>query len=332
MWPPAWPRDRWLAAAAALVALVEAALLLRGVAPVAASTPAEGHLRVDATSPGSEVIVDGRARGVAPLALQLAHGPHRVEVRQGAAVRRFVAQVPIGGESHHFVDIDAARPASGTGPIPPAGARGTSLAIASEPAGARVAIDGRPRGASPIVVRDLAPGLHDIVLTGAGGSVTRRVRVEEGAASSVVVVMPKPGSGASGWAKVKLPIVAEIYKDGDLLGTTDVDRLMLPAGSHKLRLVNRDLRFELNQVIQIAPGQTRVVEIAVPKGLLSVNALPWAQVWIDGEARGETPIGNLAVPIGVHEIVLRHPELGEQRRRVTVPVGGVTRLGVDLRR
>ena len=45
---------------------------------------------------------------------------------------------------------------------------------------------------------------------------------------------------------------------------------------------------------------------------MALNAQPWADVWVDGERVGETPIGNVAVPIGPHEVVFRHPQLGEQ--------------------
>jgi hypothetical protein len=53
---------------------------------------------------------------------------------------------------------------------------------------------------------------------------------------------------------------------------------------------------------------------------------------VNGERKGETPIGNLGVPIGQHDVVFRHPQFGEQRRSVTVTSGGIARVGVDLRR
>jgi hypothetical protein len=67
-------------------------------------------------------------------------------------------------------------------------------------------------------------------------------------------------------------------------------------------------------------------------GSLSINAMPWADVWIDGKSVGQTPIANLQVSLGPHEVVFRHPLLGEQRH--TVQVGGLApaRLSVDLRR
>ena len=61
-------------------------------------------------------------------------------------------------------------------------------------------------------------------------------------------------------------------------------------------------------------------------------AVPWAEVWIDGQRVGETPIGNLAVPLGSHEIIFRHPDLGEQRHTALVTLKEPTRLSVDLRK
>jgi hypothetical protein len=65
---------------------------------------------------------------------------------------------------------------------------------------------------------------------------------------------------------------------------------------------------------------------------MHLNATPWAEVWIDGVKAGETPIGNLPVTIGPHEIVFRHPELGEQVHAATVKAGAPVRLSVDLSR
>jgi serine/threonine-protein kinase len=65
--------------------------------------------------------------------------------------------------------------------------------------------------------------------------------------------------------------------------------------------------------------------------VLAVNALPWAEVWIDGEHVGETPLGNLTRTIGTHEVVFRHPELGEKKQTITVTLREPARIGVDLR-
>jgi hypothetical protein len=46
---------------------------------------------------------------------------------------------------------------------------------------------------------------------------------------------------------------------------------------------------------------------------------------------GETPIANIQVAIGQHEITFRHPQFGERRQFVTVTAGQTARVGIDLR-
>jgi serine/threonine-protein kinase len=64
---------------------------------------------------------------------------------------------------------------------------------------------------------------------------------------------------------------------------------------------------------------------------MAINAIPWAEVLVDGARVGETPIGNITVPIGLHEVLFRHPELGERRLSVTVTTREPLKVGVDLR-
>jgi hypothetical protein len=55
-------------------------------------------------------------------------------------------------------------------------------------------------------------------------------------------------------------------------------------------------------------------------------------VWVDGDRVGDTPMGNISLPIGIHDVLFRHPELGEQRQTVTVTLNGPARLSVDMRK
>jgi hypothetical protein len=82
----------------------------------------------------------------------------------------------------------------------------------------------------------------------------------------------------------------------------------------------------------VTPGKVTPIKIEFPKGTIALNAVPWAEVWVDGEKAGDTPIGNLSLTIGPHEIVFRHPELGEQRHAATVTLNTPARLSVDMRK
>ena len=43
------------------------------------------------------------------------------------------------------------------------------------------------------------------------------------------------------------------------------------------------------------PGKVANLAVDLPKGVVNLNATPWAEVWIDGQRVGETPIGNLSI-------------------------------------
>ena len=99
-----------------------------------------------------------------------------------------------------------------------------------------------------------------------------------------------------------------------------------------LDFVSDDLGFRAQRTVAVKPGAGTELSLDLPAVTLSVNAQPWAEVFVDGERVGETPIGTLARPIGRHEVVLRHPELGERRRTVTLTTNGPNRISVDMRR
>jgi hypothetical protein len=107
---------------------------------------------------------------------------------------------------------------------------------------------------------------------------------------------------------------------------------MVTAGRHELEIVSETLGYRATAVVQVPPGKVAPIKIEWPKGIASLNAEPWAEVWIDGEKIGDTPIGNLSLPIGPHEILFRHPELGEQRHAVSVTLRAPARLSVDMRK
>jgi hypothetical protein len=133
-----------------------------------------------------------------------------------------------------------------------------------------------------------------------------------------------PGSRVGG-LRIAAPIDLQVLEDGRVIGSTS-GPMAVADGAHTLDLVNDTLGFRFRQSVQVRPGQMTTVNIAVPNGRISVNAAPWAEVWIDGNAAGQTPLANLSLPIGQHEIVFRHPQFGEQKQTVSVKAEGLTRV------
>jgi hypothetical protein len=107
--------------------------------------------------------------------------------------------------------------------------------------------------------------------------------------------------------------------------------VMLAARRHAAAPVNETHGYRATRVIQVTAGTVAPISIDLPNGTVNLNASPWAEVWIDGQRVGETPIGNLSVPIGPHEVIFRNPQLGEKRHAISVTLAAPVRLSVDMK-
>lgn len=312
-----------------LVAIAAAALIVIGgggfvamqqFRKPAAAQPANGMLSVQTTPPGVAVFVDGVAHGNTPARVSLRPGSHILELRGRGVPRVIPVTISAGAEASQYLELPQT-PSTG------------SLLVQSNPAGAHVSVDGVDRGIAPISVADLAPGDHDVVLQADGGTpVHQHVVIEAGVASSVLAPVSTVAAGPiSGWLSVKAPVSIEIHENGQLIGTTDSDRLMMAAGRHQIELVNDTLGYKSDRTIQIPPGKVLPLSIDLPQGVVNLNALPWAEVFVDGKSVGETPIGNLPLTIGPHEIVFRNPQFGEKREAVSVTLNAPVRLSVSMK-
>ncbi len=203
---------------------------------------------------------------------------------------------------------------------------------------AAVQIDGVASGTTPVVVADIAEGTHTVRLSFVhGGSVERTVDVAAGEMVALVVDAPAPRAAiptapVAGWVRVNASFEVQVFEAGQLVGSSATDRIMLTPGAHDLELVNATLGFRTTMKAVVVPGTLVPLALDTPRVPVAINAQPWAEVVVDGRVHGETPLANLMLPIGVHEIVLRHPDLGERAETVTVRATGANRVSADLRR
>ena len=282
----------------------------------------EGTAVFSSLPEGASIAIDGTARGVTPLRVSLPAGTYSVQITSGSVSRTLPVTIEPGGVVSQYIELAGAQPTLGG-----------RVEIGSEPPGAQVVLDGVSRGTTPLALADVPPGQHRVSVSAGDNTVNRVVNVTRGATSTLVVSMsPTATGGSGGWLAIQAPVDMEILEDGRILGTTRMDRLMLPVGSHRIELSNPALEFSVARTVQIAAGRTANVAVPLPAGRLSVNAVPWADVTLDGAAVGTTPLGELSVPIGTHELVFRHPQLGERRQTVTVKAQTPTRIGIDLRK
>ena len=204
------------------------------------------------------------------------------------------------------------------------------LSVVTDPPGARVTVDGRPRGTSPVTVADLTAEDHKVTVTNDAGSVERTVAVAAGSTASVMFSLPKVSGPVGGWLSISAPFDVEVVENEDVIGTSGTSRIMLAAGRHDIVLTNRSLGYQEARRIDVAAGKTMAIRVDPPKVSVSVNARPWAEIVLDGDSVGQTPLANLSVTVGPHEMVFRHPQLGERKQTIVVSVKGPNRIAADL--
>lgn len=305
------PLIRWtsrLAVAAAVVAIV-------GIAGLGAyqywlrvtATPKTGTAVLESVPLGSDVVVDGAAAGLTPLTIELTPGRHVVEFRRGNATRKLEIEVAAGRSTVERLDWTAK----------PTG----RLVVQSDPAGARVLIDGRARGVTPLTVDGLSVGSHAVVLESDQGSVRRTVAVRSDRPAQITE------SIYAGWLKVFAPFEVQITEGTRAIRLDDRSQVMLPPGPHELQLENRALGYRETRRVEVEPGQVTSLSLVPPSSTLTVTATLPAEVLIDGARVGETPLTNQPITLGTRDIVVRSAAGGE--RRFTMPVT-VTPVRIDV--
>jgi len=318
-----YPLSRFkLAAAAALLVGLTSAITLGALRYMAAPVAADGMgtLSVQTNPSGVSVDVDGQPRGVTPLTLSLSPGRHTLKIANEGNVRSMPITITAGGQVSQMIELPRASSLLG------------ELQVRTEPAGAQVTVDGHVYGRSPLMVEGLAPGAHAVLLENEMGSMTQDVKIEAGTTSSLVVPLTAPKNApVSGWISVNAPVPLQIFEDSRLLGTSQSDRIMVSVGRHQLVLVNEVVGFSQSQAVNVTPGRVTSIRPQWPSAAMSFNAAPWAEVWVDGQQIGETPLANISVPVGNHDVLFRHPELGEKRVRTVVTLSAPAKVSVDMR-
>jgi len=172
--PPWWRSARAVAALVAL-AVAQTAFIGWSLTRPTESLGSDGELVVQSRPDGATVVIDDREYGVTPLTVRMSAGTHVLQVRAGTAEPRVIPlQIRAGVQTAQYVELQGV---ATTG----------VLEVRSEPSKARVTVDGRERGSTPLTLRDVAPGDHQVVLERAGWKSTQVVRVEPGGTAQLVV-------------------------------------------------------------------------------------------------------------------------------------------------
>ncbi|HKY34085.1 MAG TPA: PEGA domain-containing protein [Candidatus Polarisedimenticolia bacterium] len=246
------------------------------------------------------------------------------------------------------------------------------LAIQTEPPGAAVFLNGEPIGRSPVFDRELPAGRYTVkveaqgfeplteTLELQGGSrVDKALRLVPNARSIVVFTSPAGARvsvdgqargttfGSAGPEHQDLASGAGLAL-GDLSAPLLVEHLA--PGNHLLKIEKECHEPQLLSFgVSIDPNDNspvrfEPVRLTASLGSIAVESLPpGADVLVDGQPAGKTPLRKDGICTGPHAVVLKHPEAGQwigslqvmkgqraqlkERLRMTLAFAGMTSAG-----
>jgi hypothetical protein len=164
-----------------------------------------------------------------------------------------------------------------------------SVLITSDPPGAKVTMNGKNQGLTPLVLRDLAPGEYSAQIE----HVNRAPRVVKW---SITDMRPKKVSASLDSDIGKLVLItdpprARVYINGKVSGLTPF-RTDLQEGEHKIRVALTgfaDVKAMVN-IVRDKQTTKKITMIHLPGTLVFRSTPPGALVYINDRAYGRTPL------------------------------------------
>jgi hypothetical protein len=272
---------------------------------------------------GGDVYVDGQKKDVAPAIIQgLVAGDHVVEVRkEGLNPWRQTVTITSGQQAKVAATFGAAAT--------------TSLRIISNEPDVEVFLDGESRGKAPVTVPSIRPGDH--IVSGRKPrfkSVEETVKVVSGDSAIVSLRMEvAPVDRPRAALKIQSTVPnAEVFVDGSSLGRAPIDRNDLDPGKHYI-VVHRDGYTDFKRELTLVENQpvTLVADLSATGSVRFLSSPEGADVRVDGELVGKTPVQREGIGAGDHVIELRQKGFFDHKETIKVEGGREKVFSVDLK-
>jgi len=212
----------------------------------------------------------------------------------------------------------------------------------SEPAGARVTVNGVMRGVTPVEVTHVPKGVATVSIAQDGYQpVTRSLTLVAGERQTLAVKLTGVPARLT---VVTSPEQARVFVDNEYQGRSPVQGISLAAGSHAVR-VELPGHAPLTRTVEVSNGQTLTEEFTMQNvlGRLEIVTVPpGAKVVLDGKAVGTTRsaggdearsrvLGVEKVVAGEHSVLVRLDGYQDETRKIVVKSNETRTLHVKLK-
>lgn len=206
-----------------------------------------------------------------------------------------------------------------------------TVSLQSSPSGAEVWLDGQMIGNTPLTLHTrLASQQGSLEFRLAGLEPQRAdLRLEPRQSGEVAVTL----LAKLGTVQVRSePSGAQVYLDGALAGTSPAALVNVNGGTHQLRLT-LDGYAAWTKEVTVKPEDNLTIEAALVglTGGLEVSSTPsGAKVYLDSQARGNTPLTLGDITPGEHEVRVSTGGYDDWQQRVTVGPNSRTEVKATL--
>ncbi len=275
-----------------------------------------GEILVESDVPDASVYLDGNLHPdkTPTLIRKVLVGPHVIEIRKDPAMPW---KQTLNVEEGKTFKVRAELKATIGGP-------GGSVRVLSNVEGASVFLDGNDLGPAPMDIKDVKPGEHVIEVKAAGYLVSEK-RITVGAGSAAVLkfeLQPEKAATTTGTLKVVSPVPeAVVYVDGENVGSVPQTR-EVTSGDHFVVVTKKGYQ-KFEKKIRIEAGQTISVtaELKAVGGIRILSTPSGADVLMDGEIIGKTPMVKDDINVGDHVIGIQYTDYYSAEKTVAVKGG-----------
>lgn len=231
-------------------------------------TVQSGTLAITTVPPGAKVFVDNVFKGVTPLTLTDTPSGYHVLLITLPGYNDYTTSATVESSKTVLVQADLQETGAGTlAPTAPATVATTALprqngsvAVTSVPNGATVTFDGQYNGTTPVIIPDVLPGNHEIVLSYPGYNLWQQsisVGSSQTTAVNANLVVSAGQAGNSGSLTVITdPSGAQVLVDSDVKGMSPATFPGLTVGTHTVLLKLEDY-YDLSTTVNITAGQNQ---------------------------------------------------------------------------
>ena len=202
--------------------------------------------------------------------------------------------------------------------------QGGSVLLQSTPDTAQIIKDGRELGVTPLVLTDLPVGKHEVLLKSpnyADATVSWEIQN-----NSPLIIHRDLQSNIGKLHITSTPSKARLFIGGKHVGQTPF-RGTYAVGSHAIRL-ERDSYLPYEDHIVITKGnltEKKIVMVVSPC-TLNVSSVPsGAQVFLNNQLRGTTPLELKDLPAGSYKITLSHDGYDQVEETMELAAGSSNR-------